>query len=91
MRRKRTVKIATTRRCKLNLDQIVFNLRCPACGHKIQTPNAAQTRAMFEIAPQALPKLVYQEQDEAKEVETDAQQSDVLRLSEASESSKPSR
>ncbi len=58
MKRKRTVKITTTRRRKLNLDQTVIRVHCQACGREVETLGAAQAAAVLEADPQTLSHLV---------------------------------
>jgi len=50
MKRKRTVKITTTRRRRLSLDQLVIRLHCPVCGHEVETFGLAQAEAGLEGA-----------------------------------------
>ena len=42
MKRKRKVKITVTHRRRVNLDQSVMRIHCPACGHEIKTPGPVQ-------------------------------------------------
>lgn len=58
MKRKRTVKITTTRRRKLNLAQTVIRVHCQACGREVETLDAAQAAAFLETDAQALSHIV---------------------------------
>ena len=50
MKRKRKVKITITHRRRVNPDQIVTRLHCPACGHEIKTPGSVQAEAEAALA-----------------------------------------
>lgn len=58
MKRRRKVKITTTRRRKLDLAQIVIRVHCPACGREVETLIAAQAAAVLEVDAQTLTHLV---------------------------------
>ena len=75
MKRKRTVKITTTRRRKVSLDQIVIRLHCPVCGHEVETFGLAQAAAGLEGA----------------DAEDNAPPMTALRLATTVEAPKPSR
>jgi hypothetical protein len=58
MKRRRKVKITTTRRRKLDLTQIVIRAHCQVCGREVETLNAAQAAAVLEVDAQRLAHLV---------------------------------
>jgi hypothetical protein len=58
MKRKRTVKITTTRRRKLSLTQTAIRVHCPTCGREVETLDAAQAAAILEVDAQTLSQLV---------------------------------
>jgi hypothetical protein len=58
MKRKRTVKITTTRRLKLDHAQIVIRAHCQVCGREVETLNAAGAAAVLEVNAQTLSHLI---------------------------------
>jgi hypothetical protein len=58
MKRKRTVKITTTRRRRLNLDQTVIRVHCRVCGREVETLTAAQAVEVLEVDAQRLGRLI---------------------------------
>jgi hypothetical protein len=75
MKRKRTVKITTTRRRQLSLDQIVIRLQCPVCGHEVETRSLAQAEAVSVVT----------------DAEANPPPMTALRLAAAARAPKPSR
>jgi hypothetical protein len=58
MKRKRRVKITTTRRRTLNHARTPVLVFCPGCGHEVETLKKSQARELLEVDEQHLGFLI---------------------------------